>query len=595
LRIHNISIYVVFSQHCLSPSVARIFSGGQSVLHVYLGDTMFDNENSYMAKLGRFAARFLLGATTFKFAAGFFARGFIWSVVSSLLLSLVFVPYLILTDTVANIPSAIRIANILSLGALGGTADFANFSPIGLTTTLVTTSVGVHVGLVTLVILLLSRNLGKKLGEAHIANSKVSGSLVIYLGLGFAAASQLIGLLNQGAIYTKWGSVNVEAPSIAAFVGIVALVSLAAYSGFSLAQSRSSRRGNFFAFVTKTLGYFSAIYSVLIGIAAAVWFVYRVIQPDFSMAHHAPDNGSSQPDANTIFTGLLALVFLLPNVCMQVLAFATGASVGVDASGSGAQAIESYTLSAGVPNSLFSSSSILVNWGFWAYLAVLVLVTVVALIAGNAAARKVRYQAGSAVAFASVIALTALTVWFAFVLAGWQVSTSSKLDETNTLQFNGFAGATVVTGLFVGMFIALASAWASHGGRSFVGSAFRGLIETTSGEEIEEETSVAGRIFGLVITIAVIVSAAWPVVAATTNRLMASTTDSPFQVASDVVSKLQTMKMADLKALYEADGKDVVRDWLPEQVLEAGRLSTQASWLTTEVKNGLVSLGQLEI
>ena len=130
-------------------------------------------------------------------------------------------------------------------------------------------------------------------------------------------------------------------------------------------------------------------------------------------------------------------------------------------------------------------------------------------------------------------------------------------------------GTTFVSVLVIATLVLSTAFLASERIFTFISSAFPLLtVKIPTGLPIEERTT-SGRVFGIITKLALLAVVLTPITAATTNRVWASTSDNPSNVADTAIKNLKSMPLAEFKTYLNAKG--LKTQWLPDKVLEAAR------------------------
>ena len=524
------------------------------------------SSNQYVVKIKGALKHVFPTAENIGYVSALSLRAAIWAAGIPVLIAMVALPVLIATKLVGSFESAARVSLALAFGGAGSMLNFESSESLGLVGS---NAVGVHVGLITLATVLIARGLGRRIADDAFSDDSKHGFFSLYVGLGFSLTYVIFSILGQGLTQTSQGSFTLEPLDFGGAIAAFLLVSFAAFAGFSAREYALKSKPNFVTFAVKSVGNFIKIYSVMILAAIIVFILWQVIEPDFSVAH------TSSPYVSTLTSDqgwavFWAVILLLPNILIQLFAVATGASFGFDAVGKDASFSLTTIQNLNLPLDMMSTTSILNRFGPIAFVAVALVVVTVAMISGRAAARSLGYEVNTIFKHSLNMFVIACLTWFAINLAGyqvrWQITDDAGVTSNNWLNF----GVTFISALGISTVVSFLAAWASSRGAAFTDSAFPRLSAILSETPGIGRRSKSGTTYGIVFSILLLAAYVAPVAASTTNRIWAQTADGPLQAGTDIASKLETMPLKDLKALFVADTPSTYK-WLSDSILNKAR------------------------
>lgn len=535
----------------------------------------------YLAKLSKAVAFLLPEPGNIQATLALISRGAVWAFGITFVFSALLTSVLLITSQVSTFDQAIRFSVALIFGSTGAPIQLglpAFDSPLGQITS---SAVGLHAGTVALVVIFLSRRFGRRLTTRSEGTVYPSRTFSVYLGVGFAAFELLLSLLSRGVATVANQSFNLEPLSWQGAFLIFGLVFASSLSGFSLGRSRRTGESSAWAFSASFLGYFTWIYSTLIVIASAIWFIRTLIEPTFENAV-APTKLDISASGDQILLAATGLVLFLPNLLVVLFGLATGASVSLDATGASVNQISTLLAAFNIDVPFNKAQSVFTLAGWPAYLAVTFLVATVSLVAGAAAARRTSFApSGLQHLLGSIIAATTFAIaatYFSGAQAFWTVTTD-KTTEDNSL----VTGITPISAVVVASIVGALAFWASGKGKNFANSAFSPILNKISTPHRTATTSVPGRVFGVAAVLAIALAGLTPIVASTTNRVWASTADGPVQISADAINKLENAKMKDLQKFLNPENLSTYA-WLSDEILQAARPS-EGTKSTISAKN----------
>jgi hypothetical protein len=248
---------------------------------------------------------------------------------------------------------------------------------------------------------------------------------------------------------------------------------------------------------------------------------------------------------------------------------AVGINVGLEIQGS-----------SGVVNLLSSiDANVLGNasqWSYnllgpWGYIGVLVLVTLVALVSGARAADQVGAKFHGVSTYFKALFIGLFVSLSTLFIASVQLSVNYSPLEGESIS-GGFVWGASLIGV---MAFSTALIFVAHqsAGRSFdfMASAFPKLVLGNRESGLNGPEFPGARVFGIVTISAILLVAATPIGASSTNRISALV-DGPVQVGENVSKTLTSATIKDLKAFLNPKGSTSSK-WLSSKVLEAAQPS----------------------
>ncbi|NDC47897.1 MAG: hypothetical protein EBZ61_02235 [Micrococcales bacterium] len=536
------------------------------------------SENYYWNKLKHLASKFFPKASGLPAAAKSLAVGASLAVGITVAFTTILAIVLLISEKVSDLGSLVRAGVYLSLGSYGAILDFSNVG-VAQTGLLVNQSgVGIHSLSIFLVVFTFAYQITKRAGKRkHGLKDSIEIS-PLHLALGFALASSAISFISQGnSSISSYASFESKPLGLTSFLTVFSLTYVSSYLGWLKSSPELSETNSIWLWLGKATRTFVVIYSGLIAIALLVLFVRNLIEPDFAISSHPVETATSLTPDQSLWIAMGVVLFGL-NLLAQFFFLAMGLNVGLESQGAGA------LLSSLDPTLLeYSNLWTYTLLGPWAYIGVLVLVSVVALISGAAAtdalAKKVSGVLRFQQAYLGAIFATA-AVW---LLTGIQATASTTAEEstyTSTLIW----GASLISAMAFATAVSFL-AW-SGGGKSyrFVASAFPRLVQWRRQSGLLEQQSYDGRVFGIFVKSLVALACLIPLGASSINRVTAYT-DGPVQVGEEVAKTLTSGSIAEVKKLLSVNSGSGTK-WLAEAILKKAQ-PTEGYSSTIVVTNNL--------
>ena len=390
----------------------------------------------------------------------------------------------------------------------------------------------------------------------------------LHLGLGFALMTFGISFVARGIAIVTPGQVNIQGMTLLSGLFVFALVWAASYAGKVRGLSGSSDYEYVWKWINKTIRNFVGIYSILIVFALIVLFIRNVIEPKYAVASEpvAMNVNLTADQALWIFVGL---VLYGVNMLIQFFMLAVGVNVGLEVQGSSGVA----NLLSSLDTSLLGNAS---QWSYiiigpWGYIGVLIVVTLVAMVAGARAADQVGAKFHGVATYLKSLFIGLFVALSTLFLASLQLSVNYTPVEGEAISGGVVWGASL---LGVVSF-ATALIFFSHqaAGRSFdyLATAFPRTVLGKRNSGLNGPAYPGARLFGIVAISALLLVAATPIAASSTNRISALV-DGPVQVGENVSKTLTSAKIKDLKDFLNPKGSSAFK-WLSAKVLEAAQPS----------------------
>ena len=459
----------------------------------------------------------------------------------------------------------LRAALALSLSGYGAMADFSGGSLFSIgSATGATFSIGIHSGLIALigfwVIWMVSRR--------HSSRNESSYTTPIYVALGFTLFSWLIGFLIQGEVSAGVGSVSLKPMSLTSAVLVFVFAWIAASRGqIATRVENSSRFSQAFYWIGRALSNYLFIYTVLVVIALIVLGIRNAIEPTFAIASEpvSPSNVSLSPEQQTLM--VYGLLLFIVNVFYQALFVSMGINAG----------FENLSSASGIDfNQLAGSSS--VPKSFWiydvlgapAFIGVVLLVIVTALISGAAASARSGIQFQSSRRYWQVLGFGLLLSLGLAYLTGAQVSVDQVgTDGKSTTALMAFYGASFLSLVALATLVISAAFLASEKAYSFIASGFPTLVLRLQGAAALESRDAGGKVFGMAVKLVILAVIATPITAATIDRVSALTA-GPNQLGEQIAKDIQTKELKDLKLELNPTGTKA-HSWFSDKILSSAQ------------------------
>lgn len=486
----------------------------------------------------------------------------------TLVMTFITMLYCQLAEIQLDFPTVIRGALALALSGFGASVSGTGGQLLSSSALDTVVTLGAHSGLIFVIAFLALRRVSK-VRESDKDTAEVSP---IHVAIGFAAFSWLTGFFAQGSLIYSSGAISLQALSLTSTVALFTFAWVASYRGkISSNQENSSAFGKATQWVSKALSNFMASYAVVTVLALVVAGISFAIQPVFAYATEpSTASGAGLPAGQTLLVVTGVLLFLI-NSIFQGLLGAMGLNVGLQIDGGGSNVysmLDSLNLiSAKTSLWLFTEA------GVWAFIGVLLLVLVLALISGAAATSKTGVALKNTVNYWHALGYGTLVAFGVTYLMNVQFSTESSaqslLEGESATSVSLTFGSTFVSVLVFSTIVLSLAFMASHKIYSFVTSAFPYLTARRASGEGLEDRKVSGRIFGLAVKLTLLAVALTPITAATTNRVWANI-DGPTQVGQKFADNLQHMEIKDLKKYLNPKGSAASK-WLSDKILKAAQ------------------------
>jgi hypothetical protein len=471
---------------------------------------------------------------------------------------------LLLSQKSTDLVSVLLAGVAVTLGSFG--AVLVVDPSISLTTDLGSdVNFGLHSVTIAAITLAIVYSVSRKVASASRSNESYDLS-PLHLGLGFALMTFGISYVSTGVSNTTSGQVNLQGITLLSTLFVFAIVWASSYAGQARGLSGGSDFDYVWKWITKAIKNFVLIYTVLIVFAFIVLIIRTIIEPKYAVASEpVAMTLNLTPDQSLwIFVGV---VLYGANLLVQFFLSAVGINVGLEIQGS-----------SGVVNLLSSiDSNVLGNasqWSYsllgpWGYIGVLVLVTIVALVSGARAADQVGAKFHGVSTYFKALFIGLFVSLSTLFVASVQLSVNLTPLEGESIS-GGFVWGASLLGVIA---FATALIFVAHqsAGRSFdyMASAFPKLVLGKRESGLNGPAFPGARLFGLVTISAILLVAATPIAASSTNRISALV-DGPVQVGEKVSKTLTSATIRDLKEFLNPKGSTSSK-WLSSKVLEAAQ------------------------
>jgi len=519
-----------------------------------------NGSNIYLKKLTELKDFFLPQGEKLKSAVSAMLRG------SSLALSLVagFTAFLclgmLLSKSVFG-PSVLRASLALTLSGFGSIVDFAGggmFATQGTTNSAF--GVGLHAGLISIVgfwaIWLFSRRYSLK--------HDVDYSTPIYVAFGFTSFSWLLGLISQGDVDIDLGYASVRPMSFLSFLLVFAFSWIASSRGqISNQIEKASGINQAFYWVGRALSNFVVIYTVIVIIGLIVFGIRNLIEPHFAVASLPVQPAEIKLSVEQQTLAVYAFLLFTANAFFQALFVAMGMNFGMEYQGLGSgidfSAVPGFS---SAPQSLWIYDTL----GAPAFIGISVLVVIVALISGAAAAARTGIQFKTTKIYWQSLGFgLLLSLGLAYMTSLQVYADQASADGKSASTLWIFYGAYMLS-LIAFSTIAISAAFlASERAFTFIASGFPTLVLRLQAAAALEKRMISGRIFGIATKLLLLAVIATPLTASTINRVSALT-DGPTQLGQKVATEIETMTLKDLKAHINPTGSKA-HAWLSDKIL----------------------------
>lgn len=505
--------------------------------------------------------------------------------VFTLVLTFLAVLYFQLANIQADFPTVVRGAFAVALSGFGASVTLESGSLLGLEGGGELVTIGAHSGLIFVIAFLSLRRVAR-FREQKLSDKETIVVSPIHIAIGFTAFSWLVGFIGQGALVGSFGVMQLEALSATSTLALFVFAWIASYRGqISKNIDTASAFGRATQWVSKALANFMASYAVVVVAALAVAGIAIAIQPVFAYATEPSSSTAvSTSDAQTLLTVSIGALFLI-NSIFQSLLGAMGLNIGLQTDGAGASLLSNLdSLNFGASKTSFW---ILTDVGALAFIGVLLMVLVLALISGAGATAKTKIHLKDTVNYWQALGYGTLVAFGVTHVMNLQISSQTALlpgVEGDPISTSLNVGSTFVSVLIFSTIVLTLAFLASNKIYNFVASAFPLLSVRIFGGQMPVNKSMSGMIFGITAKLLLVAVVLTPITAATTNRVWALT-DGPTQVGQTFASNLQNMKIADLKK-YLNQESSTSRKWLSDAILEKAQ-PTDGFNPNIQVTNGL--------
>jgi hypothetical protein len=503
----------------------------------------------------------------------------------TLVLTFLAVLYFQLANIQADFPTVVRGAFAVALSGFGASVSLESGSLFGLGGASELLTIGAHSGLIFVTAFLSLRRVAR-LKEQKLHDKETIDVSPVHVAIGFTAFSWLVGFISQGALVSGLGGTQLQPLSLTSTLALFVFAWIASYRGqVSKNIDTATAFGRATQWVSRALANFMASYAVVVVSALVVAGIAIAIQPVFAYATEpSSPSAASTSDAQTVLALSLILLFLI-NSIFQLLLGAMGLNIGMQVDGAGANLLSNLdplNLGAGKTNFWF-----LTDVGVLAFIGVLLMVLVLALISGAGATAKTKIHLKDTVNYWQALGYGTLVAFGVTYLMNFQISSQALLQagvEGDPVSTSVTVGSTFVSVLVFSTIILTLAFLASDKLYNFVASAFPLLAVRIFGGQMPENRSMSGMVFGLTAKLLLIAVVLTPITAATANRVSALT-DGPTQVGQTFASNLQNMKIADLKKYLNPNAK-TSRKWLSDSILAAAQ-PTEGFYSSVAVTNFL--------
>ncbi len=523
----------------------------------------FNTENYYWVKTKQLLSKVFPSATEIPVAGRSVALGAGLAIGITALFTSFLALVLLVSDKITDLSTLLRSGIYLSLGSFGAILDSSNLGFSQTAQSFSQVGVGVHSGFICLVLLIFAYQVSKRANRTRHGLKEHGEVSPLHLALGVSVASAAISLMSQGSSsILGLASFEVKPLSLFSCLVIFALSFAASYVGKLNAAKEISETNGIWLWVVRAIKYFVIIFSSLLVLAFIVFAIRNIIEPDFAIASAPEEIRNTLTADQSLWLAVGILLFGL-NLLVQFFFLAMGVNVGLD--GQGASFI--YNL---VDPTLLTNTS---GWtyemlGPWAYVAVLILVSIVALISGAAASDSIAFKVKGVLRFQQAYLGAVFVSASAWLITGLQ-ATISWTSEDAEQSANMVWGASLIS--LVAFTTALTFfAW-SGGGKlfRFVASGFPRVVQWRRNTGLLETRSYDGKVFGIFVKSLIVIACLIPLAASTINRV-SSYTDGPIQVGESIAKTLTSGSIDEIKKLLSS-GNDKKTKWLADSILKAAQ------------------------
>ena len=428
-------------------------------------------------------------------------------------------------------------------------------------------NVGVHSVTIAVITLAVVYRISRRIAKASRSLESYDLS-PFHLALGFGLMTFGISYVSRGLSTNTLGQINFQGVTLLSTVFVFALVWAASYSGRIRGLATNSDYEYVWRWVSKATKNFVLIYSTLIVLAFIVLIIRTIIEPKYAVAQEpVAMNINLSPDQALWI--LVGIVLYGANLLIQFFFLAMGVNVGIELQGSQGVANLLSSIDANVLGNASQWSYTLV--GPWAYVGILVLVALVALVSGARAADQVGAKFHGVATYIKALFVALFVSLSILFLASVQLSINFTPAEGETVSGGVVWGASLVGVIAFAtslLFLAHQSAGRSF---DFLATAFPRTVLGKRNTGLNGPAYPGARAFGVVSIAAILLVAATPIAASSVNRVTALT-DGPIQVGEKVSKTLTSATIKDLKEFLNPKGSTSSK-WLSSKVLEAAQPS----------------------
>jgi hypothetical protein len=557
------------------------------------------SNNNFLNTVSKTASYFGLGESRLRAFADGFVRGSLWFVLWSLILAapLFFLLYLIAPEPQSSVDDFARSVVASVLQTAGGTSSFSAAGGV-LENAKFFLDVAARPTALTFILAFFAYKRGRIRQSSEISDKGSDSTSLQYgigLGAGFATLASAATFFVSGVVAST-GFISIEPTSLLSWVIVVAVLAIPAWLG-GLRASGSKRASSPWLWFYSSLRTFTLTYAALIVVALIVVWLYFLITPVFAMSTPTPETTGSTPltgeQTRAILGGIITVLLVLPTLLYFGLSFGLGANVGLQTDFQGINILD--VLGSILPTQSLSglgNSNIESAYGVGPYAATIVLIALVALVSGAAAAIKTQ----SVINFKKHFLITLFaTIGSAFVttyLTSLSISWTNRGKETAELTDGALAlqsglislGVTASSLLLICGLIAVFATLGGSTAKIFTSDAFPQLLRgLTFGRAVRsEQRDLNAAAFGALVTIAVVAAVAVPVLGASYVRAWAAA-DGPANKFNAIADELQKGDLVQLKERFLNKDTEYLA-WFPDNVLQSA-LPTSAMGKSISVKN----------
>ena len=486
---------------------------------------------------------------------------------SAIVLTSAFIAFaLLLSQKSADLVSILQTGSAVAIGSFGAillVGDSVTSLP-GLGSEV---NLGIHSLTIALITLAVVYRVSRKNAKAENLSQEQSFS-PIHLAIGFTLMTLGVSYVSQGLATYSIGQIDLQGMSLLSGLFIFAITWATSYTGQVKARTNNSAFSYIWSWITKAIRNFVLIYTALVIFAFIVVSVRNFIEPTYALAQEPLSLGLDLTPDQSLWI-FVAAVLYGANLLVQFFFLAMGINVGLDLQGT--QGL-SELLSTIDPAVLSGAS----QWtytllGPWAYLAVIVVVVIVAFIAGASAADQIGEKFNGVLSYFKALLVGLFISLSVLFISSAQLGAEYSPAEGETVSAGMVWGASVLGVIaFATVLIFLAH---NSAGKSFdfFASAYPKIVLAKRNSGLNGHKVRGARAFGLVSLAALLLVAATPITASSINRVSALV-DGPIQVGDSVSQTLKTASIKELKTFLNP--KNLRKHpWLQSKVLEAAQPS----------------------